>query len=187
MKQKEAVPLGTEFTEKKIREFPGSAIERIDKEWMLITAGNVDGDKGNWNTMTASWGGLGELWARPVAFIFVRPSRYTYGFVNSANLFTLSFFDEKYRSALNLCGEKSGRDMDKASAAGLTPVFFPKDPIAGAVAFKEAKDIIVCKKIYTHDIDPGMFLDRESIEKNYNGKNYHRMYIGEILGYFAKA
>jgi hypothetical protein len=28
---------------------------------MLVSAGNVADDKGNWNTMTASWGGLGEL------------------------------------------------------------------------------------------------------------------------------
>ncbi|MBQ5373195.1 MAG: flavin reductase family protein, partial [Bacteroidaceae bacterium] len=43
----------------------------IGKEWMLITAGNIK----HFNTMTASWGGLGWLWNKPVAFIFVRPER----------------------------------------------------------------------------------------------------------------
>jgi len=182
MKQKEAVPAGTEFIEKNIREFPGSPFDRIGAGWMLITAGNAgDGPeaRGNWNTMTASWGGLGVLWRKDVAFMFVRPSRHTFGFVNSASIFTLSFFEETYRAALKLCGEKSGRDIDKASAAGLTPVFFQN----GAVSFKEARDIIICKKIYAQDIDPSLFLDAEAIEECYHGKDYHRLFIGEIVGY----
>ena len=181
MRQKEAVPAGNEWITKGVREFSGNPIERIDKGWMLVTAGNMENDKGNWNTMTASWGGLGELWSKDVAFIFIRPTRHTFGFANNANHFTLSFFDESYRAALNLCGEKSGRDIDKAAAAGLTPVYFPGDP-AGAVSFKEARDIIICKKIYAHDLDPAFFLD-SSIEKNYSENDYHRMFVGEIVGY----
>ena len=46
----------------------------IGKEWMLITSGTID----RFNTMTASWGGIGWLWNKPVAYIFVRPDRYTY-------------------------------------------------------------------------------------------------------------
>jgi flavin reductase (DIM6/NTAB) family NADH-FMN oxidoreductase RutF len=183
MKQKEAAPAGPEWVEKNVREFSGSPFERIGKGWMLITAGYVESDRSNWNTMTASWGGLGVLWRKDVAFMFIRPSRFTFGFANSVSLFTLSFFDETYRGALNLCGEKSGRDIDKATATGLTPVFFNGGSIDGAVSFKEASDIIVCKKIYTQDFDPGLFLDAESIEKCYHGKDYHKMYIGEIVGY----
>ena len=179
MKQKEVIPAGSEFIEKNVKEFPGSPFERIGKGWMLITAGNVESDKGNWNTMTASWGGLGVLWKKNVAFIFIRPSRYTFGFANNAHLFTLSFFNEVHRPALSLCGEKSGRDIDKALAAGLTPIVFE----GSGVSFKEAKDIIICKKIYTQDFDPDLFLDRDSIEQNYHGKDYHRIFIGEIVGY----
>ena len=123
------------------------------------------------------------MWRKNVAFMFVRPSRHTFGFVNSASLFTLSFFDENHRAALNICGEKSGREIDKAAAAGLTPVFFKGGPVDGAVSFREARDIIICKKIYTHDFDPGLFLDEKSIEECYHGKDYHRMFIGEIVGY----
>jgi len=188
MKQKEAVPAGTEFVEKNIREFSGSPFNRIGKGWMLITAGDVVSsngmeEAGNWNTMTASWGGLGVLWRKDVAFMFVRPSRYSFGFVNSSSLFTLSFFDETHRAALEFCGANSGRDKDKASSAGLTPVFFRNGPVHGAVSFKEARDIIICKKIYAQDIDPALFLDADSIEECYHGKDYHRMFIGEIVGY----
>lgn len=42
--------------------------------------------------MTVSWGGLGELWGKDVAFIFIRPQRYTYEFIERENYFTMSFF-----------------------------------------------------------------------------------------------
>ena len=195
MKQKEAVSAGTEFIEKDILAFSGSPFDRIGKGWMLITAGNVDGggpngsgkDPGNWNTMTASWGGLGVLWHKNVAFIFIRPSRHTFGFANSAKVFTISFFDENCRSALELCGKKSGRDIDKAAAAGLTPVFFhDANEAVSFVSFKEARDVLFCKKLYAQDLDPALFLDREAIEKSYNGSDYHRIYVGEIIGYKAR-
>jgi flavin reductase (DIM6/NTAB) family NADH-FMN oxidoreductase RutF len=116
--------------------------------------------------------------------MFIRPSRHTYQFANIAPLFTLSFFDESHRNALNICGAKSGRDIDKAAEAGLTPISFGPNAAGGkaslAIGFKEAKEIIVCRKLYTHDFDPSKFLDGESIEKSYNGKDYHRMFIGEI-------
>ena len=201
MIQKEAIPAGNEWIDKSVREFGGNPFVRIDKDWMLITAGNAipcDSKtacdkaagcvkrKSNWNTMTASWGGLGVLWSRDVAFIFIRPSRCTYDFANNGSIFTLSFFDETYRSALKLCGEKSGRDIDKAEAAGLTPIFFTADDsIEGAVSFKEAKEIIFCRKIYFQDLDPAHFLD-PSIEKNYKGSDYHRLYIGEVIGFKSR-
>ncbi|GHT70038.1 flavin reductase [Spirochaetia bacterium] len=191
MKQKAVIPADSNWVEKSIREFPGSPSERIGSGWMLITAGNAQaGGAGDWNTMTASWGGLGVLWARDVAFMFIRPSRHTFGFANDNPLFTLSFFDKKYHDALSLCGEKSGRDIDKAAGAGLSPIVFDGSlaggKAAGAVGFKEASEIIVCRKLYTHDFDPVAFLDPASIEKSYGGKNYHRMYIGEIVSLLAK-
>jgi flavin reductase (DIM6/NTAB) family NADH-FMN oxidoreductase RutF len=152
---------------------------------MLITAGNAAAaGKGNWNTMTASWGALGELWNKDAAFIFVRPGRRTRGFVDENPLFTLSFFEEKYHKALAFWGEKSGRDYDKAAETGLTPIVFgggiAGGRIAGAIAFREASEIIVCRKIYSQDIDPAYFLD-PSIDDDYPDKDYHRMYVGEAL------
>jgi flavin reductase (DIM6/NTAB) family NADH-FMN oxidoreductase RutF len=190
MKQKTVVPApagtGALWQERHIREFSGSPSSRIGEGWMLITAGNAAPDGGgDWNTMTASWGGLGVLWGRDVAFMFVRPSRRTFEFTNAASLFTLSFFDEEKRAALNFCGKESGRDYDKAAEAGLSPLVFGGDiaggKAAGAIAFREARDIIICRKLYTHDFDPAAFLDKDSIEQAYHGKDYHRMFIGEIL------
>lgn len=143
----------------------------IGQDWMLITAGSLS----RYNTMTASWGGLGHLWNRNVCFCFVRPQRYTYQFMEKAPVFSLTFFDERYRAALKLCGSRSGRDGDKAAAAGLTPI----EITAGITSFAEARLVMGCKKIYFDDINPAQFVD-PSIAGNYAAHDYHRMYIGEI-------
>jgi len=181
MKQKLALAADSDWKDIQSSEFRGSPFVRIGRDWMLITAGDIKNDKGNWNTMTASWGGLGVLWGMDVAFIFVRPVRHTFGFLNDASLFSLSFFDESFRPALDMCGKKSGADTDKASEAGLSPIFFSGNKIDGAVGFKEASEIIFCRKIFTQDFDPAGFTDA-SIEKHYPKKDYHRVYIGEITG-----
>jgi len=154
-----------------------NAFKLIGKDWMLITAGNGE----SFNTMTASWGGLGVIWNKNVCFCFVRPQRYTYEFLERESSFTLSFFDEKYRNALNICGSKSGRDCDKVAEAGLTPMVCS----SGSVSFREARLVIECRKIYFQDIDPKNFLD-DLIAGNYPKADYHRMYIGEITACWIK-
>ena len=88
----------------------------IGDQWLLITAGTPE----HCNTMTASWGGVGVLWAEPSATCYIRPQRYTKEFVDNSDYFTLCFFDESYRKALNLCGSTSGRDVDKIKECGFT-------------------------------------------------------------------
>jgi flavin reductase (DIM6/NTAB) family NADH-FMN oxidoreductase RutF len=176
MKQQSVIPAESGWVEKDIREFAGSPAARIGDEWMLITAGDVSGDKSNWNTMTASWGGLGVLWGRSVAFMFIRNTRLSFEFANVASLFSLSFFDKPYHKALEIAGAKSGRDIDKAKEGGLTPIVFSD----GAVGFKEAKEVISCRKLYAHDFDPALFVDKSIDAAIYPKKDYHRMYIGEI-------
>ncbi|KAF0202337.1 MAG: hypothetical protein FD170_2063 [Bacteroidetes bacterium] len=147
-------------------------VKKIGMEWMLITAGNAV----KCNTMTASWGGTGFLWNKPVAFIFVRPQRFTYQFIEDNSLFTCSFFDEEDHEKLQFCGTKSGRDTDKIAATGLHLLETPE----GAFTFNQARLYLVCKKLYFQDIEPGGFID-SSVAKHYPEKDYHRMYIGEII------
>ncbi len=160
-------------------ELEEGAIRLIGQDWMLITAGTLE----DYNTMTASWGGLGELWGRPVSFCFIRPQRYTYSFMERFGTFTLSFFDAAYRPALNLCGSRSGRDINKAQITGLTPVQSP----AGAVYFEQARLVIECRKCYQQDIDPQCFAVPGIVDEIYTTKDFHRMYIGEILQVLQRA
>ena len=145
----------------------------IEQDWMLITAGPPT----HYNTMTANWGGLGYLWRRKVCFCFVRPQRYTYQFMEESRTFSLAFFSERYRPVLELCGSRSGREIDKAAASGLTPL----EITPGITSFAQARLVLECRKIYFQDINPVNFVD-SSIADIYPTHDYHRMYIGEILG-----
>jgi len=149
-----------------------NAFKLIANDWMLITAGNME----SFNTMTANWGAFGELWHKKVCFCFVRPTRYTYEFMEREDVFTLSFFDETYRKALDYCGSHSGKDVDKMAETGLTPVANE----SGGIYFEEARIVLVCRTIYTHDISPAHFLDPK-INEAYPKKDYHRMYVGEVI------
>ena len=111
----------------------------IGKQWMLVTAGTAE----KFNTMTASWGGLGWLWNKPVAFVFIRPERYTHDFIEASDRLTLSFYDEEHRNILQFCGTKSGRDTDKVTSTGLLPL--PLD--SGTVTFSQARLTLDCRKL----------------------------------------
>lgn len=156
---------------------PGNVIKLISEDWMLITAGNDS----QYNTMTASWGGLGELYNKPVSICFIRPSRYTYEFMERGDYYTLSFYTEAYRDALNYCGTHSGRDGDKAAATGLTPITTP----FGAKAFGEAWLILECKKTLAQSLIPEALNDPE-LKKEWTGQSMHKMYIGEIVNVWVK-
>ena len=160
-----------------IKQLQGNAVSMFDDKWCLITAGNKD----SYNTMTASWGAMGELWNKDVCFIFIRPQRYTLEFTEREELFTLSFFGEEYKKALAFCGRNSGRDCDKAKETGLTPM-----EIDGGMSFEESETVIVCKKLFYQDIDPQGFVDKTIDGVCYPEKDYHRMYVGEVIGCYKK-
>lgn len=160
-----------------VKDIKENIFDLIGDRWMLLTGG----DKACFNMMTASWGGAGVLWQKPVTFCFIRPQRYTRKFVDEGKYYTFSFYGEEYRDNLFLCGSKSGRDIDKVKETGLTPAFAD----CGAVYFEEAELVIVCKKIYFDDFRPENFQLPE-IEKLYETKDYHRMYVGEIVEVLTK-
>ena len=160
------------FTKIDPKEIQENVFSLIGDRWMLITAGT----KERCNTMTASWGGLGVLWGKPAATVYIRPQRYTMEFVEGSEFFTLAFFGEEYRKALALCGSQSGRDVDKVKECGFTVM----EAEGGAPYFAQADLVLVCRKAYWQDMDPDHFLDPD-IEKHYAQHDYHRIYIGEIV------
>ena len=150
---------------------------KIGKEWMLVTAGTQE----KWNTMTASWGGVGVFWGKDAVTVYIRPQRYTKEFMDREETFSIAFFREDYRKALNLCGSVSGREVDKQKETGLTPYF-----VDGTPAFEEADLIITCKKMFHQDMKEGTFDQPENDAKWYPQKDYHVMYIAEILKVLVK-
>ncbi len=152
-----------------------NAFSLIGEEWMLVTAGKKD----DYNTMTASWGGIGWLWNKPVAFIFIRPERYTHDFIEKNERLTLSFYKEEYRKALQICGSKSGRDIDKAKETGLCPTLTE----SGSVTFEQARLTLDCRKLFKMEMTEAAFIDKSLVERWYNDKpggGMHSVYIVEI-------
>jgi Conserved protein/domain typically associated with flavoprotein oxygenases, DIM6/NTAB family len=147
----------------------------FDKRWFLLAAG--DFAKGDFNAMTVSWGFLGTMWGRPVAQIVVRPQRHTRGFLDKYDSFTLCSFPEEFRPALAMLGAKSGRDGDKIAESGLTPIASAK---VAAPIFKEADVVFECRKLFRLQMTPESMLSDAAL-KCYPAKDYHIMYIGEVL------
>ena len=149
------------------------------RNWALVTAYT----NGKHNTMTIGWGGLGVLWRKNVATVYIRENRYTYEFIEKADYFTISFYEEKYKPALSLYGTKSGRDIDKDQEAGFTPVI-----LDDAVTYEEASLTIVCKKLYQAKLEPVFYLNEvadEFYKLNDDGTRHH-LYIGEIIKILKK-
>ncbi len=156
-----------------VRELTVNPMTLIGNEWMLITAGTRER---GYNTMTASWGHLGSLWGHDTSVVYVRPQRYTKEFIDREEIYTLSFFPASYHGALAYLGTHSGRDGDKVAAAGLTPV-----SEGSATWFAEASLVLVCRKLYRAPLVEEGFLDRSVVESHYPEKDFHDLYVGEIL------
>ena len=156
-------------------QFVVSAHDLWNKQWLLLTSG--DFSTGHYNTMTVGWGSFGTMWNRPFAQVVVRPTRYTFEFMNQYDSFTLCAFDNAYKKALNMLGSKSGRHGDKISESGVTPI---ASRMIKAPGFEQATLIVECRKIYWQDFDPTHFLD-DAIEGFYPDRDYHRVYFGEIV------
>ncbi len=143
----------------------------IGNKWELLTAGTPE----QFNTMTVSWGNMGVLWNKNICTVFVRPQRYTLEFIEREEYFSVCTFNG-HKDALALCGSKSGRDLDKIAASGLTPAFYNGIPY-----FEEADLVFICKKLSVAAIQPTDFLDPSLDSKYYPEKDYHRVFTAEIV------
>lgn len=151
--------------------FETDIFAQFHSKWALLTAGEAD----RFNTMTISWGGLGTLWNKPVATVYVRSTRYTYEFIDHSEYFTVSFYPESCKKTLGVLGSRSGRDMDKIHDSGLTA-----KPLEHAVTFEEAEVTLVCRKLMKQELQTDAM--PEAVRNSfYNGDASHVMFIGEVV------
>lgn len=159
------------FIEIKPEELNKSPFQLIGSDWMLITA-----EKDNKvNTMTASWGGFGVMWGKNVAYIVIRPQRFTKEFVDNSDTFSLTFLDKSFKKQLSYLGSVSGRDEDKISKSNLTIQHSDNTPY-----FEEGNLAIICKKLYAQEFKPECFITSELDNEWYPKKDYHTLYIAEM-------
>ena len=155
----------------KPEELQKNPFQMIGKEWLLMAAEKA----GKTNAMTASWGGVGIMWGKPVAYVFIRPQRYTKEFIDASDTFSLSVLGEEYRKTLSYFGTVSGRDEDKIAKSGLQVAYDGATPY-----FQEAGTVMICRKLFAQYYDPACFIDKTCDETWYPEKDYHMMYIAEI-------
>jgi len=129
--------------------------------------------------MTASWGGLGVMFGKNVAFIVIRPQRYTKEFIDREESFSLSFLDKEYKSTLNYLGSMSGRTEDKIMKSGLTVAYSEGTPY-----FNEAKHVLLCKKLFQQPLSGDSLLSDKLIQTWYPNGDQHTLYIAEITKVF---
>ena len=146
-------------------------------KWALLTVGNRE----KFNMMTIGWGGLGTVWRKPAATVYVRTSRYTHDFMESNDYFTIGTFEyDWYHDQLKVLGTKSGRDMDKMHDSELTPI-----ELARGMTFREVDVTLVCKKIFKQRLDPAN-LPEDIRNRYYDNDAPHDMYIGEVVERYFK-
>lgn len=158
------------FKEIDINSLQFNPFSSFKKDWALVSAGNSS----KFNTMTVSWGGLGIIWQKNVSFIFIRPQRYTFEFIENNDYYSICFLEDKDKNILNICGTTSGRDTDKIKRTGLVPIFDEKAPY-----FQQSKLVYICRKIHGQFIDSTCFIDK-NINSEYKNNDYHKIFIGEI-------
>lgn len=139
----------SDFKEILAEEIKNNPFGLIGKDWTLITAEN----EGKVNTMTASWGGLGVMWGKDVAFVVIRPQRYTKEFIDNTDKFSLTFFDEDFRKELSYCGKVSGREEDKISQIGFNIEHLNDTPY-----LRKLKWLLYAKKCIVRNLNPNVLL-----------------------------
>jgi flavin reductase (DIM6/NTAB) family NADH-FMN oxidoreductase RutF len=154
----------------------------VGKVFPVITAGKID----HFNSMTASGGGMGVLFKKPVTWCILKANRYTLELIQKEQGYTLSYFPDECREQLLFLGTKSGRDSGKMKEVELTSVQTP----SGNMSFKEARLIIECK--LTQITTPGFndFCTQEA--KDYfkeackEESDYRKYVFGEITNVWIK-
>lgn len=144
----------------------------------LVTAGK----DGKPNAMTIGWGLMGTMWRQPFFTVAVRLSRHTYKLLEEGDNFTVCLPSKGMEKALDVCGTKSGRDIDKFKELELTS---KQGYAVDAPYIVECPVHYECKVAYKTEVKPGQ-LDRVLEMDVYPGGDYHVLYFGHIIGVFAE-
>lgn len=153
-------------------------LQTLAKGAFLNTAAN-----GKQNTMTIAWGSLGYMWQQPVFTVMVRQTRYTKELLDANPVFTVSLpVQGDFAKALGLCGTKSGRELDKFAAAGLT---------AAAAQTVDAPIIKGCGlhlecRVVDVQTQSAASLDKAMAAKFYADQNWHTYYTGIITAAYLE-
>ena len=151
-------------------------LDTLSHGGLLLAATRRDGQS---NVMTIGWATVGILWGLPVMVVLVRPSRYTYGFIEESGVFTVNVPTQDIKSYVSMCGTQSGRDVDKLAGVA---TFMGQE--VDCVGLDECPLIYECQVVHTNDVIPANLLP-DVTRRAYPEGDFHRMYYGQIKGVFA--
>ena len=166
---RKSVPYSYQFRE---------TMQQLDGDGLLLAATNAAGAS---NAMTIGWGTIGMVWGLPIFTVLVRPSRFTYQFIEESGAFTVNVPTLAMSDFVLFCGTKSGRDYDKFNKfkMGVTPA-----QTVDAVTIDACPLVYECRVVQKNDVDPAAFIPTV-LSRFYAGGDYHRVYYGEIMGTYA--
>lgn len=154
----------------------------VGQDYSVITAGSDS----LYNSMTASYGGWGQLFDNPTTWCFLRANRYTLELIKKEQTYTMSYFPDQYKKEVLYFGSKTGRDTDKMKDNKLT---FVKTP-DGNITYKEAKLVIECKLVEVTTVNPDDFYTEKGKtfvqDAKKDANDYHKLVFGEITNVWIR-
>lgn len=106
------------------------------------------------NLITIAWAGV-VCSKPPMVSVSIRKSRLSHEIISNTGEFTLNLIGKELCEKMDFCGVKSGREVDKFEACGLTPV--KAEPLEIAPAVAEAPAFLSCRvkeviELGSHDL-----------------------------------
>jgi flavin reductase (DIM6/NTAB) family NADH-FMN oxidoreductase RutF len=143
---------------------------------LLLASTRSDGKS---NVMTIGWGTVGVIWGLPTMVTLVRPSRYTYQFIEESKIFTVNVPRPDMKSYVALCGSRSGREIDK-----LAQVATSTGQSVNCVTIDDCPLVYECQVVHWNDLQPDTLLPGIR-DRAYPRDDFHRLFYGQIIGVFA--
>jgi flavin reductase (DIM6/NTAB) family NADH-FMN oxidoreductase RutF len=144
---------------------------------LLLAGTKADGSS---NAMVIGWGTVGVIWGLPMMVVLVRPSRYTYGFIEESGVFTVNVPAPEMKELVRVCGTQSGRDVDKL--ADVPSSMGTKVP---CVTLDACPIVYECQVVHWNDVLPDA-LGPGIQSRAYPQGDFHRLYYGQIMATFAQ-
>lgn len=170
------------FTNIPATDIKDNVFKLVGQDYTVITAGNDS----LYNSMTASYGGWGQLFDKPTTWCFLRANRYTLEVIKKEQTYTMSYFADNYKDQVLFFGSKTGRNSEKMKENTLTKVSTP----SGNISYKEARLIIECKLIQVTSVNPDDFYTEEGrrfvVDASKESNEYHKVVFGEITNVWIK-
>jgi flavin reductase (DIM6/NTAB) family NADH-FMN oxidoreductase RutF len=134
---------------------PGTMLNPVPT--VMVSCGTMEGIK---NIITIAWTGIVNS-EPPMTYVSVRKSRYSHDLISQTGEFVINLTTEDLTFAMDYCGVKSGREVDKFHAQNLTPV--PGDLVSSPMILEAPVNIeCVVKEVRTYPS--------------------HDMFVAEIVG-----